>query len=204
MIRMKKEIIYLLEYLGKSENDNAANLPKEMILALETTLLYSPSHYSQTKIQTLMRHLNYHVPETFEEALTLFDARLEAMLPSSLLAMRKTILKTLLASNFPKKKSFLEHSLTLFESQLEPVEKNIFQSIIAYVIGLNRALSLFFILGEKSTPEMLLNFAQFLHVKLLASLLHEEERVFLEKGLNELMGVYVGIYGKYLYEMKAQ
>lgn len=198
---MKKEIIYLLEYLSKSEKSEEAELYRAIVMALEATLLYAPSSYSQVKIQTLMRHANYEVPQTFKEAITLLDARLEALLPSSLVQMRHTIVKTLLISNFPKKKGFLEHSLALFESQLEPVEKNIYQNIMAYVIGLNRALCLFFLLGEKSTPEMLLTFSRTLHVTLIASIFNEEEKTLLEKGLQELMGVYVGIYGKYLYEM---
>jgi len=199
---MKKEIIYLLEYLSKSEKSEEAELYKAIVIALEATVLYAPSNYSQIKIQTLMRHASYEVPQTFKEASTLLDARLEALLPSSLVQMRHTILKTLLISNFPKKKGFLEHSFALFESQLEPVEKNIYQNIMAYVVGLNRALCLFFLLGERSTPESFLSFAQTLHVKLLESIFNEEEKTLLEKGLKELMGVYVGIYGKYLYERK--
>ncbi len=199
---MKKEIIYLLEYLSKSEKSEEAEPYQAIVMALEATLLYAPSRYSQLKIQTLMQHANYPVPQTFQEAVTLLDARLEAFLPSSLVQIRQTIVKTLLVSNFPKKKGFLEHSLALFESQLEPVEKNIYQSIMAYVVGLNRALCLFFLLGEKSTPEALLTFSHTLHVTLLESIFNEEEKALLEKGLGELMGVYVGIYGKYLYEKK--
>lgn len=197
---MKKEITYLLEYLSKSEKSEEAGLYKNIVSALEGTILYAPSIYSQTQIQALMRRANYDVPKTFKEAFTLLDTRLDSSLPPSLIEVRKTILKTLLISNFPKKKGFLEHSLALFESQLEPVERNIYQSIMAYVIGLNRALSLFFVLEEKSMPEKLISFSQELHVKLMTSIFNEEERELLEKGLNELMGVYIGIYGKYLYK----
>ncbi len=37
----------------------------------------------------------------------------------------------------------------------------------------------------------------------MESIFNEEEKALLEKGLKELMGVYVGIYGKYLYEKKS-
>ncbi len=200
MEHMKKEIIYLMEYLSKSDKDDEAKLYQAIIHALERTVLYTPSRYTQEKLCILMRHATFETPENFQEALKLLDARFEELIPSSLMQMRKTIFKTLLISNFPKKKSFLEHSLALFESQLEPVEKNIYQSIMAYVMGLNRALCFFFLLGEKSTPEMLLTFSSTLHVTLMESIFNEEEKVLLEKGLKELMGVYVGIYGKYLYE----
>ena len=121
-------------------------------------------------------------------------------LPQELLAFRQTIFHTLLNTNFPKKKNFLEHSLVLFESQLEPAEKSIYHTLSAYVIGLNRGLSLFYLLGKTSTPETLMLFSHTLHVSLLAFIFNEEERGFLSEGLTQLLGVYLSLYGKYLYE----
>lgn len=201
---MKKETLYLLEYLCKSEKNEKANVYKAMADALELALLYVPSSLTRNKIKTLMHHNGYCVPENFEAACKRLDGALEEWLPPKIAQLRKTILQTLLASNFPQKKGFLNHSLALFESQLEPVEKSIYQNLMAYIMGLNRALSLFCLLQEKSEPEELVHFAQNLHVKLMALVFHEEEKELLQKGLGELMGVYVSVYGKYLYEKRAK
>jgi len=197
---MKKEMIYLLEYLSKSVQTDVAQVYCAIGEELERTLLYAPSRYSQTNIQTLMSRSGYRVPSQSEEAVMMLDTLLEIAVPQTLKEYRKTIFHTLLMANFPTKKSFLEHSLALFESQLEPVEKSIYHTIFTYVVCLNRALSLFYILGKKSTPESLISFSQALHVRLLSLVFNEEEKAFLTKGLQELMGVYVGLYGKYIYE----
>ena len=200
MMRMKKEIIYLLEYLSKSEKNDEAMPYQEIVLALEEILLYAPSTYSQNKLQTLIKHNGFTLPNNFNEAINLLDSRLKSVLPSVLVEAQKMIFHTLLMSNFAKKKPFLEHSIALFESQLEPVEMSIYQHLSAYVKGFNRALSLFAILGEKSPPEKLIAYAQIVHVKLMEQLFNEEERRLLSSGLHKLMAVYVSLYGKYMYE----
>lgn len=196
---MKKEIIYLLEYLSKSDKAEEAHFYQKIISALENALLYTPTRYTQNQLQTLIKHSGYTVPQNFQEALNRLDTVLENALPKNLIELRKSIFLTLLVSNFPKKKGFLEHSLALFESQLEPVEKSIYHNLSAYVISLNRGLALLFLLQSKSTPEMLVTFAKTLHVTLLETIFNQEERALLSQGLSELMAVYVGVYGKFLY-----
>lgn len=197
---MKKEITYLFEFLCKNEKPEEAQLYASIAHALEKRLLYVPSRYTQEKLNILMRHMGYLVPTSYEEAIKHFDTVLEAFLPKPLFDAKKTIFMTLLTSNFPKKRGFLEHSLALFESQLEPVEKSIYHNLSAYVKSINRGLGLFFILGEKSTPEILIAFTNDLHVNLLQTIYNEEERTLLKKGLSELMAVFIGLYGKYLFE----
>lgn len=199
---MKKESIYLLEYLSKNEKSEEAHFYKKIVSALENTLLYTSSRYTQNQLKTLMKHSGYAVPENFQEALNRLDSVLESALPKNLIELRKSIFSTLLVSNFPKKKSFLEHSLALFESQLEPVEKSIYQNLSAYVISLNRGLALLFLLEPKSRPEMLIVFSKTLHVNLLEMIYNQEERELLTQGLSELMGVFVSVYGKFFYEDK--
>lgn len=197
---MKKEILYLIEYLSKSEQTDVAQVYCTIVEGLERTLLYAPSRYSRTKVQALMRHSGYTVPQNEDEAVRALDALLETVLPQTLKQNRNTLFHTLLVTNFPTQKSFLEHSLALFESQLEPAQKSIYQTLLTYIVCLNRALGLFYTLGKKSTPESLIDFSQSLHVSLLALIFNEEEKAYLAKGLHELMGVYIGLYGRYLYE----
>jgi len=201
---MKKEMMYLLEFLRISEQADIAQIYLAIADGLENALLYVPSRYTPTKVQVLMRHSGYCVPQTSEEATKRLDSLLETSLPENLIQSRKVIYHTLLRSNFPKQKGFLEHSLAIFESQLEPVQKSIYQNISTYVICLNRALALFFTLDKKSSPESLFFFSQSLHVSLLSLIFNEDEKAFLAKGLQELMGVYVGLYGKYLYEERSR
>ena len=197
---MKKEISYLFEYLCKNEKPEEAQLYASIAHALEKRLLYVPSQYTQEKLTILMRHMGYAVPTNYEEAIKRFDALIEAFLPKPLFEAKKTLFMSLLSSNFPKKKGFLEHSFALFESQLEPVEKSIYHNLSAYVKSINRGLGLFFIFGEKSTPEMLIAFTNDLHVNLLQKIYNEEEKTLLQQGLSELMAVFIGLYGKYLFE----
>jgi hypothetical protein len=42
-------------------------------------------------------------------------------------------------------------------------------------------------------------FGELLHEKLLNLLFNEEEKTHLSQGLKELLGVYLSLYGKYLY-----
>ena len=59
---MKKEIIYLMEYLSKSDKDDEAKLYQAIVHALERTVLYTPSRYTQEKLRILMRHATFETP----------------------------------------------------------------------------------------------------------------------------------------------
>lgn len=196
---MKKEIIYLSEYLAKS-NIQGEFEPYEAVLQVLNTLeIYTPSKYDQTQIQVLLKRSGFDVPSSFEEAILQLDKVLEGFLPKEISTLKKSIFNTLIASNFPQKKGFLEHSYALFISQLEPVEKTIFDNLTSYVLHINRGLGIFYSVGENQSPENFVAFGNALHVKLLELIYNEEERSLMSDGLKELLGVYLGIYGKYLY-----
>lgn len=196
---MKKEIIYLSEYLAKSQIEGEFE-PYEVILQVLNTLeIYTPSKYDQIQIQALLKHGGWSVPSSFEEAVLQLDKVLESFLPNEISTLKKSIFNTLIASNFPQKKCFLEHSYELFISQLEPVEKSIFENLTSYVLHINRGLGIFYSFSEKQSPEVFVAFGDTLHVKLLELIYNEEERALLGNGLKELLGVYLGIYGKYLF-----
>lgn len=197
---MKKNILYLTEFLSKCDNEVVRELYQTMLLALQSVDSYTPSKYSQKQLQTIMHHHAHSVPNSFTEAIVLLDAALEESLPLTITTLKKQIFITLLASNFPKKKAFLEVSIDFFISQLEPVEKHIYDNLLSYILGLNRALGLFYILSDaKSSPEVFIDYGNTLHVKLFELIYNEEEQALLQDAHKELLGVYLSLYGKYLY-----
>jgi len=200
---MKKEILYLTEYLAKSEGEQERIFYALLMQNLASQELYTPTKFTQAQIRTLMSRQGFSPPSGFIEGTKALDAAFESVLPSPLQEAKKSLFMTLLNVNFPKKKGFLSVSLELFLSQLEPVEKSIYENLLAYVAGLNRALALFFILGKDDTqnfsPERLIAYGESLHDKLLEFLFNEEEKALLSQGLKELLGVYLSLYGKYLY-----
>lgn len=200
---MKKEILYLTEYLAKSEGEHGNAFYELLMQNFALEELYTPTKFTQAQIASLMQRQGFCVPSSFEEGVKALDAALEQELPHPLQDAKKMLFMTLLNANFPKKKGFLSVSLELFLSQLEPVEKSIYENLLAYVSGLNRSLALFFVLGKQAcqnfTPERFVKFAEVLHEKLLDLVFNEEERALMGQGLKELLGVYLSLYGKYLY-----
>jgi len=200
---MKKEILYLTEYLAKSEGEQERAFYALLMQNLASLELYTPTKFTQAQIGSLMSRQGSCAPSGFIEGTKALDAAFELALPKPLQEAKKSLFMTLLSVNFPKKKGFLNVSLDLFLSQLEPVEKSIYENFLAYVAGLNRALALFFVLGKEDaqnfTPERLVAFGESLHVKLLEFLFNDEEKALLSQGLKELLGVYLSLYGKYLY-----
>jgi len=146
---MKKEILYLLEYLAKSPNEDEKALYALLLQTLSSLELYTPTKFTQTQICALMSRQGMKNVFEFEEGVKTLDDALDAALPLALREAKKSLFTTLLHANFPKKKGFLSVSLDLFLSQLEPVEKSIYDNLLAYVVGLNRALALFFVIGQR-------------------------------------------------------
>ena len=200
---MKKEILYLTEYLAKSKSEEERAFYELLMQNFASLELYTPTKFTQSQIGVLLQHQHLNVPSNFQEGVKALDNALALALPNELQDAKKSLFITLLNVNFPKKKSFLSVSMDLFLSQLEPVEKSIYENLLAYILGLNRALALFCILGkedvQKFTPEHLVAFGESLHAKLLVLLYNEEEKVLLQQGLKELLGVYLTLYGQYLY-----
>jgi len=200
---MKKEILYLTEYLAKSDNEQESAFYALLMQTLVYLELYTPTKFTQAQIISLMSRQEYNTPSSLEEGVKTLDVALDKALPLALQEAKKSLFMTLLNANFPKKKSFLSVSLELFLSQLEPVEKSIYENLLAYVSGLNRALALFFVLAKDDTttftPERLVLFGETLHGKILELVFNEEEKALLSQGLKELLGVYLSLYGKYLY-----
>lgn len=200
---MKKEILYLTEYLAKSESAQENAFYELLMQNLVSQELYTPTKFTQAQIASLMQRQGLCAPSSFEEGVKALDTALEQALPKPLQEAKKTLFMTLLNANFPKKRGFLNVSLDLFLSQLEPVEKSIYENLLAYVSGLNRSLALFFVLGKEAcqnfTPERFVKFAEVLHEKLLDLVFNEEEKALMGQGLKELLGVYLSLYGKYLY-----
>lgn len=196
---MKKEIIYLMEYLSKSPSIGESELYSVIISALENSDVYIPSKYNQTQINALMLRIDMTPPNSFSEAVVGLDKAIELLLPEEIATMKKSIFHTLMVSNFPQKKGFLEHSYAFFISQLEPVEKSIFDNLTSYVLCLNRGLGIFYSVGQNHSPEAFIAFGNTFHKELMRLIYNDEEQKLLGEGLKSLLGVYLGMYGKHLY-----
>lgn len=199
---MKKEITYLLEYLSKSEKKAQCELYSFIVATLSSLEIYTSSSSSQDNIVSLMKNAKLDLPHSLDEAVISLDKALELFLPKEFKQAKSKIFYTLISSNFPKKKVFLEHSYELFVSQLEPVEKNIYNNLSLYVLGLNRSLGIFYALyadDKDVTPELFISFGNTLHQELVRLIYNEKELDLLQRGLKELLGVYLSLYGKYLF-----
>ena len=200
---MKKEILYIVEFLSKNADVHLQEPYLSMLNTLDTLEIYTPSKYTQEQLKSIMLRANMPLLSSFDETVKLLDKSLETSLPAEITNMKKQIFITLLRANFPKKKAFLEHSLEFFITQLEPVEKQIFDNLLSYIVGLNRAFGLFYLLSSKenslSTPEHFIAYGNALHVKLFDIIYNKEEQALLDNALKELLGVYLSLYGKYLY-----
>lgn len=199
---MKKEINYLLEYLSKSEKKAQCELYSFIVATLSSLKIYTAPPYTQEKVIELMQNSGLVLPQSLDETVLSLDKALEKLMPEALKKAKGKVFHTLIASNFPKKKVFLEHSHELFVSQLEPVEKNIYNNLSLYVLGLNRSLGIFYGLyadDKTLTPEIFVSFGNALHQELIRLIYNEKELELLERGLKELLGVYLSLYGKYLF-----
>ena len=203
MKSMKKTILYLIEFLAKNPDPLVIVSYVPLIEGLEALDLHTRTRFSHEQILVLMQRQGLQAPSSVEEACRMLDDMLDQMLPQTLREAKKQLFTTLLQANFPKKKHFLNHSMSLFLSQLEPVEKSIYEALLAYVTTLNRALSLFFCLAvddaERLSPERFVGFGETLHVRLVAVIFNEEEKALVAQGLQELLSVYLRLYGQYLY-----
>lgn len=199
---MEKELNYLIEFIAKSDDVPIKKLYGTIHSTLNSLEMCVVSKYSQTQIQAIMNKAQICVPQNIFEAFNALDSLLAHALPKELEEAKQKIFLTLVSSNFPKKRVFLEHSIAFFISQLEPVEKQIYEQLLSYIVGINRAFGIFSLLHKdcvEQNPEHFIDFGTKVHEVLLEMLFNDEEQALLQASLKELLGVYLGLYGKYLY-----
>ncbi len=179
---MNKNINYLIEYLAKSENI----LYQDILNFFEKEGIYTPTKYEAKTIKVLAKKSGLEI----DNASILLDEKIKLELHERLIEAKKQLFETFLKANFKKKKE-----------QFDKVETTIFKCLSSYIVGITKAFDLFYVYtkNNQQKPEIFIEFANTLHVKLFESIFNKEEKVLLEGKLKEVMSVYLALYAKYLY-----
>jgi flagellin-specific chaperone FliS len=180
---MNKKINYLIEYLAKSENV----LYKDILEQLDKNSIYTKTKYEPKTIKVLASKSGIVI----DDAQKLLDDTLQEEVHENLIEAKKQLFETLIKANFKKEKE-----------QFDKVETSIFKCLSSYIIGITKAFDIFYVYtkNNQQEPEVFIEFANALHVKLVHSIFNEEEIKLLKDKLKEVMGVYLSIYARYLYE----
>lgn len=185
----QKEINYLLEILAKSTTKQS-DLYAFIIDFLGEHLLYTHSNFPLKTLYILAKKEGFDFENDFEQLLKRLDTLLEKNLHSEIKEAKAQLFETLLSSNFKKKKE-----------QFDKVETSIYKCLSAYIFGLTRGLEIFYTysLDNVKEPEVFIEYANTLHVKLLEAIFNESEKALLQTKLKEIMSVYLSLYARYLY-----
>jgi len=186
---MNKNINYLIEFLAKSDEKNA-DFYKHLLIFFKKHYIYTESKYDIETLNILALRNKIEIASSFEHGLKKLDMILEDDMNSEIKEAKKQLLQTIISSNFKKKKE-----------DLNKVETSIYKCITSYIFGLTRALELFYMYTKDDVrePEVFIEFASSVHVKLIEIIFNKEEKELLEAKLKEIMGVYLSVYARYLY-----
>ena len=179
---MNRQNNYLIEYLAKSENF----LYRDILVFFEKNSIYTATKYEPKTIKVLAQKSGLEI----DDAEKLLDESLKKELHKRLIEAKKQLFETLIKANFKKKK---EH--------FDKVETSIFKCLSSYIVGITKAFDVFYVYtkNNQQKPELFIEFANTLHVKLVNSIFNKEEKELLEDKLKEVMSVYLALYAKYLY-----
>ncbi len=179
---MNKEINYLIEYLAKSNDIICA----EVLSFFTEHYIYIPTKYELKTIKILASKSGVEL----DNAEHLLNEKLKEELNKTLIQAKEQLFETLIKTNFKKKKE-----------QFDKVETSIFKCLSSYIVGITRAFDIFYVYTKKNQqkPELFIEFANILHVKLVNSVFNKEEKELLEDKLKEVMSVYLALYAKFLY-----
>ncbi|WP_238593460.1 hypothetical protein [Sulfurospirillum diekertiae] len=89
---MKKEILYLTEYLAKSESEQERTFYALLIQNLADLEVYSPTKLTQAQIASLMSRQGLSVPSSFKEGIQALDTLFESFIPKPLQEAKKLFL----------------------------------------------------------------------------------------------------------------
>ncbi|WP_458701482.1 hypothetical protein ACKGJI_05030 [Sulfurospirillum sp. 1307] len=178
---MNKQINYILEYLAKKDD----YIYKEILGFFEKKLIYIPTKFSPNQLELLAQKSDIDLSKTK------LDKLVNEILDDELIKAKKSIFHTLIKSNFKKD-----------IEKFNKVESSIYKLLDLYINSLCIGFDLFYIYTKSNLqePEICIEFANVLHVKLLNKIFNKEEIVLLEKNLKEVMSVYLALYAKYLYK----
>jgi len=186
---MNKNINYLIEFLAKSDEKNA-DFYKFLLDFLKEHYIYTASKYDIKTLNVLATRSKIVLASNFEHGVKLLDKALQESMNSEIKEAKEQLLQTIITTNFKKKKE-----------DLDKVETSIYKCITSYIFGLTRALELFYIYTKDDIrePEVFIEFASSVHVKLIKMIFNKEEKELLADKLKEIMGVYLSVYARYLY-----
>lgn len=188
---MNKNINYLIEFLAKSDEKNA-DIYKNLLDFFREHYIYTSSKYEIKTLNVLALRSKIEPALNFKHGLKQLDEILSKSLNSDIKEAKEQLLKTIITTNFKKKKE-----------DLDKVETSIYKCITSYIYGLSRSLELFYMYtkDDLKEPEIFIDFANIVHVKLIEMIFNKEEKELLEEKLKEVMGVYLALYAKYLYKL---
>jgi hypothetical protein len=184
-----KQIDYILEFLSKGEQKES-KIYESILDFLGEQLLYTSSSFSRKSLITLANKEGFALENDFDAMLKRLDTLLQENLHAEIKEAKSQLFETLISSNFKKKKE-----------QFDKVETSIYKCLSSYIFGLTRGLEIFYIysLDNVKEPEVFIEYANTLHVKLFEEIFNESEKALLEEKLKEIMSVYLSLYARYLY-----
>lgn len=187
---MNKELNYLIEFLAKSNDDSSLYFYKNILEFFKEHLLYTSSKYEIKTLKTLAMKDKIEFPCDFEDALNKLDVLLDLNMNSEIKEAKQQLLETILATNFKKKKE-----------NFDKVETSIYKTLLAYIVGLTRALEIFYMYTKDNVkePEVYIEYSTKVHEELIVLIFNNEEKKLLADKLKEIMSVYLSVYARYLY-----
>lgn len=186
---MNKNLNYLIEYLAKSGEKNS-DFYKYLLDFLKEHYIYATSKYDIKTLNLLATRSKIDTVANFEKALEELDKNLKKSMNSEIKEAKEQLLESIISSNFKKKKE-----------DFDKVETSIYKCIVSYIFGLTRALEIFYMYtkDDLKEPEVFIEFASSIHVKLVEMIFNKEEKELLEDKLKKIMSVYLSVYARYLY-----
>lgn len=187
---MNKNINYLIEFLAKSDDNKNVNFYCHILEFLKKQYIYTASKYDVKTLNILATRNKLEVALNFEDGVNQLDQILLKSINSEIKEAKEQFLKTIITTNFKKKKE-----------NFDKVETSIYKCITSYVFGLTRAIEIFYMYtkDDLKEPEVFVEFASEVHVKLIEMIFNKEEKELLEDKLKEIMSVYLSLYARYLY-----
>jgi hypothetical protein len=177
---MDKDINYKIEYFAKSGDATCS-----MVLDfLDKQSIYVPTKFDSKKIKILAKRDGIELSK--ENFLKLVESKIH----TEIINAKKMLFKTIIQSNFKKEKE-----------QFDKVETTIYKCLKLYIDSLCFGFELFYIYKKNHPlkPEIFILFAKELHAKIFQTIFNKEERELLKDKLQEVMGVYLTLYARYLY-----